>query len=187
MNNLAAFVRQVRSRSREHAQAMALLSNAGLAGQMISVLRQEIDSMVRVVYLLAQSTHRRDELIAAAVSGTKWSQPGSRAAVTDREMVELAQSLQGWTQSVYKFGCAFIHLSNLHDYNDRDPLELLPHQERMDILGHCRHYHGGPDSRDATFVDLMPYLPRVLEKIAANLSCYLVDLEGLVEQDGKRV
>ena len=45
--------------------------------------------------------------------------------ITDKEMVELAQELQGWTESVYKFGCAFIHLSGLHDYNSRDPLSLV--------------------------------------------------------------
>ena len=98
--------------------------------------------------------------------------------MTDREMLEIAHGLQGWTQSVYKFGCAFIHLSSLHDYNDRDPLELLPALEREDLLQHCRHYHGGPSGPDPSFSDLVPYLPRVLEKIASNLEHYLAELEG---------
>ena len=98
--------------------------------------------------------------------------------MTDREMLEIAHGLQGWTQSVYKFGCAFIHLSSLHDYNDRDPLELLPALEREDLLQHCRHYHGGPSEPDPSFSDLVPYLPRVLEKIASNLEHYLAELEG---------
>jgi len=104
-------------------------------------------------------------------------QANTRAKVTDKEMVDLAQSLQGWTQSVYKFGCAIIHLSALHDYNDRDPLSQLPAEERNDILAHCRHYHGGPSSNEAVFEHLVPFLPRVLDKIAANLECYLVALE----------
>jgi hypothetical protein len=126
MSNLAIFLRQVRSRSLEHQRAMKLLASARLAGQMVSVLRQELDSMVRVIYLLTQSPERRELLIDAAVRGEKWSQEASRAKATDKEMVELAQALQGWTQSVYKFGFAFIHLSGLHDYNDRDPLSQLP-------------------------------------------------------------
>ena len=92
-------------------------------------------------------------------------------------MVDLAQHLQGWTCSVYKFGCAFIHLSNLHDYNDRDPLEQLPHGERQDVLQHCRAYHGGPSNENPQFTDLVPYMPRILEKIASNLECYLAKLE----------
>lgn len=177
MNSLAIFLRQVRSRSEEHQRAMHLLANAGLAGQMIAILRQELDSMVRVIYLLTQDTERRSALIEISVCGGKWSQPNSRASVTDKEMVDLAHNLQGWTRSVYKFGCAFIHLSSLHDYNDRDPLEQLPLQEHQDILEHCRHYHSGPQGNDANFSDLIPYLPRVLKKISENLECYLENLE----------
>lgn len=106
--------------------------------------------MVRVIYLLAQGADRRSLLIEASVNGETWA----------------------------KEGCAFIHLSNLHDYNDRDPLARLPGQERSDILTHCRHYHGGPESEEAGFEDLVEYVPRVLEKIAANLECYLKELEA---------
>jgi hypothetical protein len=175
---LTTFLRQVRSRSREHQAAMELLSAAGLAGQMVAVLRQELDSMIRVIYLLTQALPRRALLLQDSIEGRKWSQEGSRTPVTDREMVDLAQHLGGWTRSVYKFGCAFIHLSNLHDYNDRDPLEQLPHEERQDVLQHCRAYHGGPHIGSPKFADLVPYMPCILEKIANNLECYLAQLEG---------
>lgn len=178
MSPSEAFCRQVRSRSNEHQQAMLLLSGANLAGQMVSILRQELDSMVRVIYLLAQPLDRRALLIESSVNGEKWSQQNSKGRVTDKEMVELAQHLQGWTQSVYKFGCAFIHLSCLHDYNDRDPLRQLSNEERADILNHCRSYHGGPTTSEPTFLDLVPYFPKVLKKIADNLECYLNSLES---------
>jgi hypothetical protein len=165
---------------------MRLLSGAGLAGQMVAILRQELDSMVRVIYLLAQAPNRRDLLIDSSVNGERWLQHNSKGAVTDKEMVDLAQRLQGWTRSVYKFGCAFIHLSSLHDYNDRDPLRQLSIGEREDIINHCRHYHGGPTSNDPTFIDLVPYFPSVLKKIADNLECYLRDLEsGASLDDGE--
>jgi hypothetical protein len=93
-------------------------------------------------------------------------------------MVDLAQQLQNWTLSVYKFGCAFIHLSSLHDYNDRDPLMRLPIKERNEILDHCRYYHGGPMSDEPTFSHLVPYLPGILTKISDNLECYLRSLEN---------
>jgi hypothetical protein len=166
---------------------MQLLSQAGLAGQMVAILRQELDSMVRVIYLLAQPPDRRGLLIDSSVNGKKWSQQNSKGAVTDKEMVDLAQRLQGWTLSVYKFGCAFIHLSALHDYNDRDPLRQLPIEERDDILRHCRHYHGGPISNEPTFLDLVPYFPSVLKKIADNLECYLKHLESGASFDAGEV
>ena len=101
--------------------------------------------------------------------------PGLR--VTDREMVDLAQRLHGWTGSVYRFGCAFIHLSSYHDYKSRDPVLALDAQERTDLLHHMRYYHGGPQTDDFTFLDLGPYLPAVFEKIASNLECHVEKLE----------
>ena len=93
MSNLAILLRQIRNRSIEHQQAMQLLSQANLAGQMVAVLRQELDSMVRVIYLLTQSLERRALLIEASINGQKWSQENSRASVTDREMVEDRKSV----------------------------------------------------------------------------------------------
>ena len=174
MDNVAVFTRQIHGRSNDHNRAMQLVSAANIPSQMMAILRQELDSMVRVIYLMAQEPVRRVELITASVNGEHWRQPNGRSRVTDREMVELAQHLQAWTLSVYKFGCAFIHLSHLHDYNDRDPMQLLPAIEREAILGHCRYYHGGPAGSE--FADLVPYLPSVLLKVSSNLEHYLEQL-----------
>ena len=176
MEDLQAFLRQVRSRSVEHRRAMRALAKLGLPGQMVAILRQELDSLIRVIYLLTQDLDRRAQLVSASVGGKMWLKPNSRARVTDREMVDLSQELQGWTQSVYKFGCAFIHLSAFHDYSDRDPLQQISPQERQDILEHSRAYHGGP--KGESFADLVPYLPKVLAKVSANLDCYLEELEA---------
>ena len=170
------FLRQVLSRSSDHRQSMRVLTEANIPSQMVAILRQELDSMVRVIYLLSQAMPRRLMLIGAAVKGERWTQLAGNGRVTDREMIELAQQLQDWTRSVYKFGCAFIHLSDLHDYNDRDPLELRLATERDDILGHCRHYHGGPAPDRSAFSDLVPYLPMALKKISDNLEYYLEQL-----------
>jgi hypothetical protein len=177
MNDVEVFCRQVRERSEENRRAMSLLHGAALLGQAVSILRQELDSMVRVIYLLSVTDRvRRAQLINAAATGKKWK--GAKSGrVTDREMVDLAQELHGWTGSVYRFGCAFIHLSSYHDYKARDPLEGLDPQERTDLLHHMRFYHGGPAQDDFAFRDLAPFLPAVFEKIASNLECYVEQLE----------
>lgn len=96
-------------------------------------------------------------------------------------MVDLTDTLHGWTKSVYAFGCAFIHLSNLHDYQVRDPLGQITETERKAILDHLRYYHGGPHGASPGFADVVPYLPMVFTKIADNLECYVKQ----VEQDGE--
>lgn len=141
-------------------------------------LRQELDSMIRVIYLLSiPELKRRNELIAASVNGEKWKVVGSSKRITDFEMVELANKLHGWTRSVYKFGCAFIHLSNLHDYQDRDPMMLITSDERDAIAEHVMNYHFIHLEPHSKLDELLPILPAVFDKVSGNLICYLEDLE----------
>ena len=150
----------------------------GLPGHVIGVLRQELDSLVRVIYLLRlDDASERARLVRAAVDGKRWTKRNGRGLVTDRSMVEVAQQLNGWTRSVYEFGCAFIHLSSYHDYMSRDPLDGLDDTERQQILRHMRYYHGGPVSDSPSFQELACYLPDVFRKIQDNLEGYLESLE----------
>jgi len=161
---------------------MAISRTNDLPGIMASIIRQELDSMVRVIYLLSISDlNERKRLIEQTINGEKWrveTAHGKKQQITDREMTELADRLQGWTKSVYKFGCAFIHLSNRHAYNSRPPFESWPDEEKADILSHMRSYYGGPSSNSPSFEELSRYFPMVFEKVASNLNCYLKDLEN---------
>ncbi|MBN1360597.1 MAG: hypothetical protein JW993_08395 [Sedimentisphaerales bacterium] len=137
--------------------------------------------MIRVIYLL-QITDlvERQRLIHSTLQGEKWRVPtpkGKFRDVTDREMVDLAQQLQGWTQSVYKFGCAFVHLSDFHNHLAQNPFQRLSEAERQDVLSHMRNYHGGPLHDNPDMEEISEYLPRVFDKISDNLKCYLEHLE----------
>jgi len=149
---------------------------------MISILRQEIDSMIRAIYLLSVSDMtERKRLIKQTLDGRIWTvltDNGKERKITDREMVELSNRLQGWTLSVYKFGCAFIHFSNFHDYNRVNPFDLLSVEEKRDILEHLRYYHGGPRVDNPDFHELVLYIPGVFDKISSNLKCYIKDIES---------
>jgi hypothetical protein len=180
MNEIEKFCEIIRKRSSEHSKAMSRVED--LPGMMVSILRQELDSMVRAIFLLAISDIvERKRLIAQSLNGKKWSvetAKGKNKKVTDQEMVELSNKLQGWTLSVYKFGCAFIHFSNFHDYSTSNPFESLDAKEQTDILEHLRYYHSGPTTDTPSFETLSTYFPRVFNKIADNLECYLKDLES---------
>ena len=181
-DSVASFCRQVRARTTEHGAAMSHAASSGLASVAVSILRMELDSLVRAIFLLSNSEGERRRLLAESAQGLHWmrrSTSGKMKRITDKMMVDLAQQLHGWTQSVYRFGCAFIHLSNLHDYSVRDPVRALPEEDRRVILGHIRSYHGGPHVPDAevTLADLVPFFPRIFDKIASNLESYLKDLE----------
>ncbi len=171
------FARQVRARSAEHAAALQVLGPAGLHSVAVGILRQELDSMVRVIYLLAlKDRAQRVKLIEDSVNGRRWRGSNGKS-ITDREMVNLANTLTGWAESVYRFGCAFIHLSNFHDRLARDPFKAPPTSERRHIISHIEHYHGRLAAKTPGIEDLLPLLPRVFTKVTDNLRCYLDALE----------
>lgn len=135
--------------------------------------------MIRTIYLLSiHDRVERQRLIDASVNGEPWTANGKKARITDKDMADIAGQFQGWTASVYKFGCAFIHLSNFHDYSDRDPFRSLPDSERQEILQYMRSYHGGPIENDPSFTDIARYFPAVFDKVSSNLACYLKSLEN---------
>lgn len=137
--------------------------------------------MIRVIYLLhiADPIERR-QMIQSTLRGEKWSVPtlkGKSRQVTDREMVDLSQQLQGWTQSVYKFGCAFVHLSDFHNHLAQNPFQKLSDAGKQDVLAHMRSYHGGPSHDNPDMEEIAEYVPRVFSKIADNLRYYVEQLE----------
>lgn len=180
--NTRTFCDMIRNRSKENRRAIQCFPILdGVISPAFAVLRQELDSMIRVIYLLSITDfNERKRLIDSTLQGEKWKVKTEKHRwrdITDREMVELAQNLQGWTESVYRFGCAFIHLSDFHNHLAQNPFAKLTESEKQDILYHMRYYHGGPSHDHPSMEELASYLPRVFEKIASNLECYVQDLE----------
>lgn len=177
MNSIQKYCQIIRNRSEENEESVELLYANGHYGQVMSILRQELDSMVRCIYLLNFSdVEIRELLVNQTLEGERWRYP-NRKIITDKEMVDIANDLQGWTNSVYKFGCAFIHLSNFHDYKTTDPFESLNQVEKIDIKSHLNQYHGFDLQKELTFESLIPYLKKVFEKVKGNLLCYVSNLE----------
>jgi hypothetical protein len=180
MNEVRRFCEIVRMRTKENTDAIEKISS--LPGIMMSVIRQELDSMIRMIYLNnLNDTQKQKRLISQTLNGGKWTLQTKNSKyriVTDKEMVEISNQLEGWTQSVYKFGCAFIHLSNYHNYNTENPWETLSKTEQNDILKHLRYYHGGPHSNNPSFLELAEYFPSIYKKISGNLECYIKELES---------
>jgi hypothetical protein len=177
MTSTEQFCQILRERSAEHLSAGRLLYSNKLFGQIISILRQELDSLVRTVFLLSKDLNIRGHFISQTLQNTKWTLPNSRTVVTDRQMVDLTDTLHGWTNSVYKLGCAFIHLSPLVDYKNGNPFQQLTHSEITDIKQHLHNYHGFNLTDDLNMTTISPYLLKVLDKVSSNLECYIEYLE----------
>ena len=171
----------LRNRSEENKKSFEVLFGNNLYGNCFSILRQELDSMVRVIYLLnIPEISKRELLIKKTLNGEKWTfinHNNKVQNITDRDMVNIASELWGWTQNVYKFGCAFIHLSKFHNYLTEDPFMALSDTEKEDITNQLNNYHFANLNQNSSLNDIIPYLPMVMEKIVANFECNIRSLE----------
>lgn len=177
MNELQLFSQSILSRSKENNEAFACLYEKQLYGNCFSILRQELDSLIRIIYLLnIDNPNEREHFIQLTVTGRKWSllnDKGKKQFITDRDMIDLASNhcLFGWANYVYKFGCGFIHLSQLHSYGITNPFQMLNDQDKSAIIGYMNQYHSANISQDSSLTDFIPYLPDIMKKVS-NHVCY---------------
>lgn len=176
MEKIKQFCQLVRQRSSDNREAVKLLYEHQLHANIIAILRQELDSMVRVLHVLLQQTEsQKNSLIESCLRGDRWN-------ITDAKMVSEANKLNGWENLVYKFGCSFVHLSNLCDINAINISEMLTEQERNDIANYINAYHYWDKTEKFpnpfTVEDILPQLLHIFEKIADNLEYYLEKLEA---------
>lgn len=175
-NNLINFIRLTKDRSRDNTRSIQTLHAQGLYGQSISILRQELDSLIRVCYLLTISDlNERSRLINDTLDGKKWKVNGQN--VTDRKMVTVASQYNHWAPEVYDFGNSFTHLTNYHDFKTTDPLTQLSDEQKNTIRHYLNSYHSFGAIREVTLQNIIPYIPQVADKVSNNLNSYLGDLE----------
>ena len=142
----------------------------------ISILRQELDSFVRVIYLGQISDfNERERLMNQTMSGDKWTvltANNKLKQITDKDMVAKASDLKGYVRYVYKFGCGFIHLSDFHDYVTTNPFDKLDYSEQFDIVFYLHQYHGFPRDRELSVESISFLIPAIFEKVSSNLAYY---------------
>jgi hypothetical protein len=176
-DNTSKFIRLTRDRSHDNLRAIMSLHFQGLYGQETAILRQELDSLIRVCYLLTiTDPNERLRLIDDTLNGVKWVINGK--SLTDRKMVNIAQQYNHWAPEVYDFGNSFTHLTNYHDFKTTDPLLQLDASRKTAIRRYLNTYHFFSDGDAVTFNNVVPFIPRVAQKVSDNLNRYLDDLEN---------
>jgi hypothetical protein len=148
----------------------------------VGLLRQELDSLIRVAYLSEQgaSSQTARALMADSVNGNQWTTAtanGRYRRITDREMLDIAAHLGGWVEIIYLFGCKLIHLSDMHDYEVSDPFAKLSNQTRQEIITYLHDYHGYPYP-DIDQPKFEAYLPKVMQKLIENVTYYVAEIES---------
>lgn len=170
------FIKLVQTRSHENQKSLNILFQQGLIGNCISILRQELDTFIRIIYLgLEPNLKERERLMKSTLNGEKWrtlSKNNKLKNITDREMIDLSNKIKGYVEYVYKFGCSFIHLSDYHNYKESNPFNKLTFKERFDISFYLNQYHGFPKNKELSLQNIISYLPDIFNKISSNSLYY---------------
>lgn len=177
--NKTNFLRAVRARSKENQSAFSDSLSSQHLGVAIGLLRQEIDSFVRLVYLDSVHSPDAQKLLQEFADGERWTISSGKSRVTDRTMVDIAKANYFWVEIAYTFGCKLIHLSQLADYNTTDPFQQMPPDDLNEIVGYLRQYHGYSDG-DIDLPRFTVLLPNVMNKIAGKVEEYCEKLDQRV-------
>ena len=175
VSDLINFCNIVKNRSEENSKAINLLISKKLYSTAVSVLRFELDSMIRVLYLLSCAPYNREHHLQQFFQDQRWEKNGKH--VTDRLMLNKAINLHGWASKVYDFACAFIHLSYYHDYFNDDPFSRMDKKDLEIIKNYMIEFHEFQKQEIITFNSLKPYMSNIFQKINGNLKCYIENLE----------
>lgn len=173
---VSQFIELIKRRSEENKLSLNSLYENQLFGNCISILRQEIDTFIRVIYLgRLSSVHERERLINLTFNDEKWNTltvNNRMKIITDKEMVDIASQVKGYVLYLYKFGCGFIHLSNYHNYTIENPFDRLDLNEQIDIKFYLHQYHGFPFENNLSIEVINPLIPSVFDKISQNMLYY---------------
>lgn len=158
------FLRSVHARSGENVRSLPQLVAAQSYGVAIGLLRQEIDTFIRLVYLNAQDETTALKLVTQFAAGRRWR-------IKEWEMVDLATQNYFWVEIAYRFGCKLIHLSEFHDYDSVDPFTTIPKEDRDSIIRFLQGHHGYSDE-DIDLPQFLEFLPKVMTKISDKVEHY---------------
>ncbi len=152
----------------------------------IGLLRQELDSLLRLCYLWRPETNVNQAklLMQDSTQGKIWkyrNANGKTVKLRDSDMLQFAAFLGGWESVVYHFGCKAIHLSDLHGYQIRDPLVSADAKTKEEVIKYLSLYHGY-GKQTICMDDLYAYLPKVMEKLTDNVAFYVEELQDRYEK-----
>jgi hypothetical protein len=180
-DTVTKFCELVRARSQENLHAIKLLADNGGFSISIGLLRQELDSLIRVAYLCDNdaSSQISLSLMNDLLEGNQWkrlTRKNKKARITDREMLNVASSIGGWVEIIYSFGCKLIHLSELHGYKTNRSQSNIPANEKEEIIQYLSCYHDYPYD-DIEVDHIEKYIPEIMKKLIDNVNYYILQIE----------
>jgi hypothetical protein len=179
ITHVEEYKKLVNHRLDENMKSFNLLFGIQHYGNCISIMCQELDQIMKLLYLLNKDKNEQKNFIEASIDNHKWftvDSDNKKRYVTDEDLINFSNSIVGWDKSIYEFGLAFSSLNNSFNYGSKDPIKSMNEFDREKLYSYIREYHKSNFPKDFTLDDLIPILPMIFELISINLQCYMKKL-----------
>ncbi|MEP6615862.1 MAG: hypothetical protein ABJA57_04755 [Ginsengibacter sp.] len=171
------FIKLIGERSSVDNSLLSSLLDQNLYAQAIAILSQDIDSLLRVAYLLTIGDRtERNNLMESMVKGEEWKSGKKNTSGTD--MAATVVHYNKWISEVFDFGNLFSNITDHHDLKKDDPLVSLSSIQKTTMRYYLSTYHQFSYDMQMTFLNVSAYLPKVAAKVSSNLKRNMVDLEN---------
>jgi len=171
------FKRLINKRLQENWKSFNILFDMNHYGNCISIMCQELDQYIRLLFLLKQPQHIRDQLIDNSINDKKWyvvDNDNKKTYIVDKDIEDFAKGLNGWELDIFEFRNIFYKITNNFNYILKDPIKGLNDTERDLIYKYIKEYHDPDFNTDYTIKELVPVLPMIFKKISDNIKGYFV-------------
>jgi len=171
----AEYKNMIDHRLEENWKSFNILLGLKHYGNCISIICQELDQYVRILFLLKQNAIEQENLINNSINNQKWHKIGSdgkKEYITDESISSFARELSGWESEIYRFGIVFENISSNFNYVVKDPIKGLDDQERKIVYDYVKDHHDSNFPKSYTIEDLMPVFPMIFMKISNSIREY---------------
>jgi hypothetical protein len=160
----------------ENRKSFELLFGIKHYGNCISIMRQELDQVIKLLYLLNSTKNEQKQFIESSINNHKWYKVNSdntKDYITEDILTTYSETLTGWDKSIYEFGLAFGSLATTFNYGTRDPIKGIGENDKDKIYKYIVEYHNKDFPKNYDLGILILELPTILNKISIQLQNYV--------------
>jgi len=160
----------------ENRKSFDLLFSIRHYGNCISIMCQELDQVIKILFLLNSSKEDQKKFIESSINNHKWfviRNIDKKEYITEEVLETYSETLIGWDKSIYEFGLAFGSLANTFNYGTRDPIKSMGEKDKEKIYQYITEFHNKDFPKNYDLSNLIIELPTILNKISVNLRNYM--------------
>jgi hypothetical protein len=174
--NIIEYKQLINHRLEENWKSFKILFNMKHYGNCISIMCQELDQMISILFILNRNEYEQNHLINLSANSHKWyflDGENKKNYIVEKDLIEYADTFVGWEKSIYEFGLSFHKLSINYNYLLKDPILGMSDIEKKHISDYIKEYHDSNFNNEFGIQELVPFLENIFTSITQRIGTFL--------------